>query len=309
MRSAKCKTCYNNIGWVGLVTNTVLMLLKGFVGLVSGSQALVADAMYSAKDVVTSFLVIIGLKVSSKPLDREHPYGHGKIEFVLSMFISIIFMAVTVYLMFHSVQILLDVSLHRTPHLIALWTALLSIAINVVMYFFSRCVVIEVNSPMVRTLAKHHHADASASGLVALGIIGAYYLAMPWIDTVIALLETLHLMYIGYDVFLDAYRGLMDKNTDKKMLARIKRIALATDGVAGVNKLRARQIGQEVSIEITIFVSPMLSVDEAYSITTLVQDSLSKKVDHIGAVHVRFEARLPVSVVTDEGLALQGDGA
>jgi len=308
MRSAKCMTCYASIGWVGLVTNTMLMLLKGFVGLVSGSQALVADAMYSAKDVVTSFLVIIGLKVSSKPLDREHPYGHGKIEFILSLVISVIFIGITVYLMVHAVQTLLDDSLHKPPHLIALWAALLSIAINVFMYFYARCVVVEANSPMVRTLAKHHHADASASGLVALGIIGAVYLDMPWIDTVVALIETAHLMYLGSDVFLDAYRGLMDKNADKRLLQRVEHIACSVDGSEGVHNLRARHIGQEVWIDLTVYVTPDTSVDDAYAITINVQEKISERMDHLGAVQVRFMPHLPVQVDSDDSLDLQTDG-
>ncbi len=299
MRSARCAACYNSIGWIGLIANAVLMLLKGFVGLVAGSQALVADAMYSAKDVVTSFLVIIGLKVSSKPLDREHPYGHGKVEFILSLLISVIFLAVTVYLMLHAVATLLDDSPHRAPHLIALWTALLSIAVNVSLYFFSRCVVVEVNSPMVRTLAKHHHADASASALVALGIIGAHYLSMPWIDTVVALLETLHLMYLGTDVFIDAYRGLMDKSVNERKRRRITRLVDNVDGIDSVQDLRARHIGQEIWVDMTVRVSPQATVDEAYSLASRVQEALAKKVAHLGSAQVRFESSATAQEPTD----------
>ncbi len=179
MRYSKCVRCASLVGWVGLVTNLILLILKGFVGIISGSQALLADAMYSAKDVISSILVIIGLKVSSRPLDREHPYGHGKIEFILSMVVSVVFLTVTAFLFVHAVQILTNGDEHRAPHMIALWTALISVSVNVVMYFYSRCVSVEVNSPMVRTLSQHHYADATSSVAVAVGIIGAHYLAMP----------------------------------------------------------------------------------------------------------------------------------
>lgn len=289
MRYSKCVSCSRSIGLIGLIVNAILMIMKGFIGVISGSQALIADAMYSAKDVVTSFLVIVGLNISSRPLDREHPYGHGKIEFILSLVISIVFLGLTGYLFIHAVETLLDDSAHRTPHIIALWAALVSIAVNVGMYFYSRCVHIEGNSPMVKTLSKHHHADATASGAVALGIIGAHYLNMPWIDTAIALVETVHLFYLGLDVFRDSVRGLMDKSASDEMRWKIGRVAESVDGVEKVNSLRARHIGQEVFVEVAIGVSSDISVKEANTIVNNVQQRVLNDIPHIGSVQVRFE--------------------
>lgn len=290
MRYAECVRCSRTVGWIGLVTNTILMIMKGFVGLVAGSHALMADAMYSAKDVVTSVLVIVGISVSDRPLDREHPYGHGKVEFILSLAISLVFMAVTVYLFFAAVGTLLDDDVGRPPHLIALWAALLSIAVNVGMHFYSRCVAIEVNSPMVRTLAKHHHADATASVAVAAGIVGAHYLNMPWIDTAVAITETLHLMYLGSDVFRDAFSGLMDRNVDEKVREKMTGLAKSVDGVSEIKHLRTRRVGQELSTEITIGVDSDISVEEAYAITERVQDKIGQTVSHVGSLQVSFES-------------------
>lgn len=289
MRYAECARCARGIGWIGLVTNAVLMVMKAFVGLVSGSQAMVADAMYSAKDVVTSLVVIVGMTVSEKPLDREHPYGHGKIEFVLSLFISVLFLVVTGYLFVHAIGTLLDTETHRAPHLIALWAALISVAANVGMYFYSRCVAIETNSPMVRTLSKHHHADATASGAVALGIIGSHYLDMPWIDTMVALFETVHLMYLGGDVFKDAYRGLMDRSLDEKLGAKVESAVASTEGVLEVKRIRTRYVGQEIFAEIIIGVDSENAVNEAYRITEQVKENIIKKIPHIGSLQVSSE--------------------
>ncbi len=138
MRYKRCVRCSRTVGWIGLVTSAVLMVLKAFVGLVSGSQAMVADAMYSVKDLVSSFMVIVGMSMSEKSLDREHPYGHGKVEFVLSMFVSVIFLGVTAFLMAYAISTLLDDTIHRKPHLIALWAAFLCIAVNTSLYYYSR---------------------------------------------------------------------------------------------------------------------------------------------------------------------------
>ena len=288
MRYSKCISCASYIGWVGLMTNLVLMVLKGFVGFVSGSQALVADAMYSAKDVITSLLVIVGLKVSGRPLDREHPYGHGKIEFILSMIISVVFLGVTALLLIHAVQVLMDGEAHAAPHIIALWTALISILVNLVMYYYSRCVSIEVNSPMVRTLSKHHHADATSSVAVALGIIGAHYLDMPSIDTAVAVFETAHLMYLGSDVFREAYKGLMDGSAPEEVREEIRQQSMQVAGVEGVEQLKTRLVGQDLWVDMTIRVDSEISVDEASDIADDVSDRLVRVIPHMGSVHVAF---------------------
>ncbi len=288
MRYSKCVRCASLVGWLGLFTNLVLLVLKGFVGVISGSQALVADALYSAKDVINSLLVIVGLKISKRPLDREHPYGHGKIEFVLSMIISVIFLAVTAFLFVHALQILFNGDEHKAPHLIALWTALISVAVNVCMYFYSRCVSIEVNSPMVRTLSRHHYADATSSGLVAVGIIGAHYLNMPTIDTVVALLEFAHLMYLGTEVFRDSYKGLMDRNAPDELRDKIIQHVESVKGVEGIDDIRTRFVGQEISIDLAIQVDPDLSIDEADEIGEAVTDKLVQKITHLGAVQIKY---------------------
>lgn len=288
MRYSKCISCASYIGWIGLGTNLVLMILKGFVGFISGSQALVADAMYSAKDVVTSLLVIVGLKVSGRPLDREHPYGHGKIEFILSMIISVVFLGVTALLLIHAVQVLMNGDVHSAPHIIALWTAIISILVNVIMYYYSRCVSIEVNSPMVRTLSRHHHADATSSVAVALGIIGAHYLDMPWIDTGVAIFETAHLMYLGSEVFRESYKGLMDGSAPPEVKEEIRQQATKVAGVESVEELKTRLVGQDLWVDMTIRVSPDISVDEASDIADDVTDRLVRVVPHMGSVHVAY---------------------
>ncbi|MBF0255886.1 MAG: magnetosome biogenesis CDF transporter MamM [Gammaproteobacteria bacterium] len=276
------------VGWIGLFTNLVLLILKGFVGIIAGSQALVADAMYSAKDVVSSILVIIGLKVSNQPLDREHPYGHGKIEFILSMVISVVFLVVTAFLFVHAIQILMNGDEHKAPHMIALWTALISVSVNVVMYYYTRCVSIEVNSPMVRTLSHHHYADATSSVAVAIGIIGAHYLGMPWIDTMVALFEIVHLMYLGGDVFKESYKGLMDRSAPEAVREKIDSVVRKVDGVRDVDELRTRLVGQEIWVDLIIQVDPGLTVEQATEISDGVIERLSARVPHIGSVQVKF---------------------
>ncbi|MBF0219210.1 MAG: magnetosome biogenesis CDF transporter MamM [Gammaproteobacteria bacterium] len=288
MRYAKCVRCASVIGWVGLLANLLLLLLKAGVGVVAGSQALLADALYSAKDVISSLLVIVGLKVSRQPLDREHPYGHGKIEFILSMIISVVFLTFTAFLLVHALQLLSDGEMHQPPHLIAFWTALLSVAVNVYLYFYSRCVSVEVNSMMVRSLSQHHHADATSSLAVAFAIIAAYYFQMAWIDTAVALLLILHLMYLGGDVFWESYKGLMDRSAPVTVIDKVKKLTHDVDGVLDIGELRSRMVGQELWLDITIQVAADLTIDAADAIRDRIIERLTARIPHIGSVQVQF---------------------
>ncbi|MBF0127350.1 MAG: magnetosome biogenesis CDF transporter MamM [Magnetococcales bacterium] len=316
MKFSRCVTCHQIVGWVGLVVNLGLSGLKLFVGLVAGSQALVVDALYSAKDVITSLLIIIGLKYSKQPIDREHPFGHGKVEFVLSAVVSLLLMVVTGLLFFYAAEHLLEGE-HRPPHLVALWTAIFSMAVNWVMHRYTRCVAAEINSPMVGVLAKHHHSDATASLSVAVGIVGSHYLGMPWLDTVVAVGETLDLLYLGGAIFWDAFQGLMDTSASREVEALIHRTTLKVPGVQQVEQLRTRRVGQEVWIDMVIGVQPDQPVGEAHKVVVRVERALVDIIPHVGDVSVHFQsltgsvpelhrmrdeiARLGVSTPAEEG--------
>lgn len=289
MRYSRCVTCHQIVGWVGLMVNLGLSCLKLFVGFVAGSQALVVDALYSAKDVVTSILILVGLRVSKQPIDREHPFGHGKVEFILSGVISLVLIAVTVLFFIFAAEHLMEGE-HQAPHLIALWTALFSVAVNVVMRSYTRCVSDEINSPIVRTLSKHHQADGWSSGAVAVGIIGSHYLGMPWLDSFVALGETVHLVYLGGEVFWDSFQGLMDISAPSAIVERIRLGALGVDGVDKIESLRTRRVGQEIWIDMVVGVDPEYEVRTARRVTRQVELVLAQEIPHVGDVNVQFQS-------------------
>lgn len=289
MRYSRCVACHGMVGWVGLMANLALSGLKLFVGIVAGSQALVVDALYSAKDVVTSLLIVVGLKFSKQPLDREHQFGHGKAEFLLSAAVSLLLLGVTGLLFFLAAGHLIAGE-HRPPHLIALWAALFSMVACWYIYRYTRCVAVEINSSIVMTLAKHTHGDGLSSAAVAVGIVGSHYLGMPWLDTVVALGETLHLLYLGGEVFWEAFQGLMDSAASKEAQDQIWSQAAEVPGVRSVDQLRTRRVGQEIWVDLVIGVDPDLSVHEARQVAKQVEEALAKTVPHIGDISVQFQS-------------------
>jgi cation diffusion facilitator family transporter len=211
------------------------------------------------------------------------------------MVVSVVFICLTGYLLIHAVQILFDEERHRAPHLVVLWAAIVAVGVNLAMYYYSRCVAIETNSPTVRTMAKHHHGDATASGAVALGIVGAHYLSMPWIDTGVAIWEAIDLLLLSRVIFMDSYRGLMDHTVGDVLCNRIIEAARAVDGVKGVLQLRARYVGQEIWADMVIAVDPEETIERAHNICEQARDEVCTKVRLIASLHISAEARESVT--------------
>jgi len=289
MKYKQCLTCSKYVGWFGLLANLALMIMNLFVGLVSGSQALVVGAMYSLKDMATSIFVIVGVTVGHKPLDREHPYGHGKIEFIMSLVFGVILLFLAVFLLFHAVNSLLVTERHVAPRLVAVWAAFVSVLAYMYAFHYASCVAIEGNSPIVRMMAHHHHSDAIAAGVAGLGIIGAHVFNLPWIDTVVAFFEALDLTVLGVKVFWDSCKGLLDRGLDPTMREMIRRIVEDTDGVREVKALRTRLVGHHIWSDIVIGVDADLTVDQAHDICERVRQRIVERLHHVGSLAVDAE--------------------
>lgn len=289
MKFRNCVRCSKYIGWVGLAANFALMLMNLFIGMVAGSQALVVGSMYSFKDMATSVFVIVGITVSRKPLDREHPYGHGKIEFLMSMVFGIILLLLSGFLLYHAIDTLAHSERETTPRLIAVWAAVVSVLAYTYTFYYASCVAVESNSPVVRMMAQHHHSDAVAAGVAGLGIVGAHLFDLPWIDTVVAFFEALDLIVLGGRVFWDSCKGLLDRSIKPGMRALIRRIAEDTDGVKEVKALKTRLTGHQIWTDLIIGVDPELTVDDAHDICERVRARITERLRHVGSLSVDAE--------------------
>ncbi len=289
MSYPQCVVCYQSVGWIGLISNVALSLMKLVVGVVSGSHALVVDALYSGKDVVTSFLIIFGLKLSRQPLDQEHQFGHGKAEFLFSLVIGLTLIVLTGLILYFEAGKLIQGE-HKPPHMIALWAAIFSLGANIFLSLYARCVAFRINSPMVMVLMQHQRSDAIASGAVALGIIGSHYLGMPWLDTLVAVGECLDLGYMGGEICWSSLRGLMDAAAPEEVVRKIHDYASLVTGVKRVENVRTRQVGQEIWVSLVIGVDPDLSIEKAKEISMLVESDLIEFVPHLGEVNVHFKS-------------------
>jgi cation diffusion facilitator family transporter len=292
--SQNCFSCGSRAPQVSTLLNFLLAIFLAFVGFVSGSKAVLGNSLYALKDFVTSLVVVIGIKVSEKPADDSHPYGHGKIEFVAMLFIGVAIFIASLFLFVHSVK---DVwaafnGQVQVPSLVALLAGCISVIANYKLYKYLHCVGIMRNSPAILATAKHHHSDTLSSLFVVLAIIGAN-LGLLFLDPLVAVIETLDLMRLSYGMLKDSLNGVLDGSSDPSIKYNVEEIAQRVPGVRRVSNIGVRQLGQDRWIDITVKVDHDKPAKEGYIIGLHVKESIVKALENIANVSVSIEPYVP----------------
>lgn len=262
-----------------------LSALKLFIGYTTNSEALKADGLNNTTDIIASIAVLIGLRISQKPADKDHPYGHWKAETVASLVASFIMAIVGLQVLYEAVISILEQKT-EAPDLIAAWTG---ISCAIVMYFvyrYNRNLATKINSQSVMAAAKDNLSDAWVSIGTAIGIIGAQF-HLPWLDSVTAVIVGFLICKTAWDIFRDASHHLTD-GFDEQQLKEYKETILNTPGVKGVKDIKARNYGSISVVDVSILVNSTLGVGAAHDITTKVENALAQEYNVVNA-HVHVE--------------------
>ncbi|TRZ77468.1 MAG: cation transporter [Deltaproteobacteria bacterium] len=290
-----CASCERNAPLVAAILNLLLAIFLMFIGFVSGSKAILGNSLYSFKDFITALAVFIGIRVSERPADSTHPYGHGKVEFVAMLFIGVAIFIASLFLFFHSVREIWAAWQGRleVPGLIALCAGCISVIANYKLYKYLLCVGNRQNHPAILAAAKHHHSDAMASVFVVLAIIGAN-MGLMFLDPLVAVFETLDLMWLSVVMLKDGLNGALDGSAQAVGIrSEIESIGRLVPGVRKVSNVGVRQMGQDRWIDITIKVDHDTSAGEGYLIGLRVKESIMKALENIANVAVSIEPYMP----------------
>ncbi len=292
MKFEYCRACRNEVVWWAFFVNICQMTYKGLLGVMTGSAALVADAMHSGADVVASGVTMMSLKISSRPADEKYPYGYGNIQFISSAIVGTILILGAIYLIYESIMAIIagDVS---APNMAALFGAALSALANELMYRYQSCVGSENNSPAIIANAWDNRSDALSSVGVLIGIFIAV-LGFPIADNIAAVLVGLMVIRIGIELNSDAIRGLMDSSIEVDDLKTVYDLADEVDGVEGVTYLRGRHVGEDLHLEINVKVDKNRSVRECDRIADWIKEKVEYEMVHVKDIRVMFT---PVTVV------------
>lgn len=262
-----------HVTFAGMAINLAISVLKFIGGLVWSSQALIADAVHSVSDLMTDVAVIWGVKYWEAPADEEHPYGHGKIQALVTLFIGVMLAIVAYGLGKNAVHTFLAGGKGR-PGMLAFFVALVSIVLKEWLYRWTRIVARRVKSPALEANAWHHRSDALSSIPVALSVALAYFFpSLWWADAVGAMIVSIFIVLVVWEIIHPALQELTDAGIDDKSAA-VQRVAEAVDGVRAVHQCRARRYGGAFQADLHVMVDPSLSVVEAHAISHIVKDAI-----------------------------------
>ena len=257
----------------GMTVNVLIAALKGVGGIVWSSQALIADAVHSVSDLVTDLAVILGVRYWVVPADEEHPYGHGKIQALITLFIAIALALVAWELGLHAVKSLLNHS-YSLPGRIASIFALISVIAKEALYHWTMRVARRVKSTALEANAWHHRSDAISSIPVAIAVIAAhFYPSLAWMDPTGAILVAFFIFYVSWEIAHPALQELIDAGIDDKS-AQVTAVAAKVPGVLAVHQARARRYGGAFQADLHVQVSSQLSIGEAHALGHDVKDVL-----------------------------------
>ena len=286
MRCTNCEACHSRVGWIGLFVSILIGAFTVFIGVLNNSKALIAASLCCGIDVATSLTVLLGLKLSNKPIDLEHPYGHGKVEFIVVGGISILLMSSAIILLFHSAK-----SIYRGEpgpgQLLTLAAAFVAAAVNEIKYRYANCVGKHSNSPAIISHAEHARVDAVSFAAVGIGVVCAR-IGLHFVDPLIAIFEIGHILKASFIMLKNSIKSLMDVSLPETRTSEIQKLVAAVEGVQGINYLFARQLGQHVWIELSISLDPDITVYEGKNIAEDVTANILSNLDHIGNVQIQF---------------------
>ena len=278
---------------VGGAVNVVLLLFKFVAGIVGHSAAMIADAVHSLSDFVTDIIVLVFVRISGKPTDKSHEYGHGKYETLATTLIGLALLIVAVGIVYSALTKIIawvQGGTLEAPGMLALWAALLSIILKEAVFHYSMVQARKLNSQAVEANAWHHRSDALSSIGTAIGIGGAIFLGERWtvLDPMAGIIVGIFIIKVAIDLLRNGIGDLMEHSLPDEVESEILQLAGSIPGVTEPHDLHTRRIGNHYAIELHILMDDDISLREAHNKSEEVENILREhygKETHI-SVHV-----------------------
>ncbi|WNY27095.1 cation diffusion facilitator family transporter [Methanolapillus ohkumae] len=290
---------------IGMAVNIILTIFKITTGFIGNSEALIADGIHSMSDLLSDIVVIVSLKISAKPGDKSHNYGHGKVETMASVVVGLMLLfagififyegAVSIYKFLHGITI-------ESPSMFTFYVALASIIIKELLYQYTHRVAKKLDSELIEVNAWHHRSDAFSSIGVAAGIGAAVLLGGFWVilDPIMAVTLALYILYIAFKIIYSNLNDLAEASLSPDVNEEILKIVSGQNGVQDCHSLKTRKLGSSKAIDIHIMLDGNLSVEEADSIQTEVEKCLKDRFGANTFVMIKVEKYLPDDSVLEE---------
>ena len=282
---------------VGGAVNVFLVAFKFVAGIMGNSAAMIADAVHSLSDFITDIIVLAFVRISGKPQDKSHEYGHGKYETLALTLIGVALLAVAIWILYGGatkIATWLNGGRLEAPGMLALWAALLSIVFKEAVYRYSIIKARQLQSPAVEANAWHHRSDALSSVGTALGIGGAIFLGQRWtvLDPLASLVVGAFIVKVSVHLLRDGIGDLMEQSLPAEVEKEILQLVASVPDVEEPHDLRTRRIGNHYAIEMHILMDGNMTLREAHDKATAVEDLLRERYGAQTHVAVHMEPKL-----------------
>ena len=278
----------------GSVVNVTLTALKFAAGILGCSAAMIADAVHSLSDLLTDFVVLLFVRISSRPADSDHPYGHGKYETLATVIVAVALLAVGGVLAAEGVQKILS-AIHGEelvmPGRIALWAALISIAAKEIIYLLTIRVSRRVQSSVLEANAWHHRTDALSSVATSIGIGGALLFGGKWaiLDPIAAVLVSIFILVAAARLLHEAMQDLLEKRLPEEVENEIRAMVAADSEMSEMHKLRTRRVGNVYSIEMHLRMDGNMPLAEAHRHSAMLEQRLRERFGQQTMITIHME--------------------
>lgn len=294
-------TIIQKASWIAFGGNLILAFSKIFIGILSNSLAVLSDGIDSATDVLIAAMTLIAAKITSKPGDREHPYGHSRIETVATAIISFILFFAGAQILFKAIGGILSGVPEKLPSTMAIWVTIASIggklALSWSQFHFGR----KSGSPMLIANAKNMRGDVVTSAAVLVGLGLSYLTGLAVMDEILGALVALWILKNAVEIFMEANTELMDGTNSREPYREIFAAISKVPSVDNPHRVRLRRVGSMLIIDLDIEVDPAMTVYESHKIALKVEKAIKESLPDVYDVIVHIE---PLGNVEDEKFGL-----
>ncbi len=270
------------VSFYSILTNTFLSIFKLLAGIIGKSGAMLSDAVHSMSDVFSTIVVIIGVKLANKKPDKDHQYGHERLECIAATILAMSLILVGIGIGISGINKIVkgNYSDLAVPGILALIAAIVSIAVKELMFWYTRSAAKKINSSALMADAWHHRSDSLSSIGSFIGILGAR-LGFPILDPIASLIICVFILKAGYDIFMDAVKKVIDEACDDETVNQIQDIALLQEGVVKVDLVKTRLFASKAYIDLEISVDGDKSLREAHEIAEKVHQEIEDKIEFV----------------------------
>jgi len=272
--------------WISIGAYLFLSISKLIVGYLTNSEALSADGLNNSTDIILSIAILIGIRISKRPPDANHTYGHSKAESVASMVASFIMVSVGLTIMYESSKKILTSANTVAPDSLSAWMAIFCAAVMYLVYRYNHKLALASNSPALSSAAKDNLSDVWVSVGTAVGIFGSQF-QMPWLDPLAAIVVGFMICKTAWEIFRDSSQVLTD-GFDEKTLFRFTETILNVNGVIVVDDIKARSNGSDIFVDVVIHVDPKSDIVACHNICDEIESIMLEK-HRVSYVHIHIE--------------------